>query len=151
MAELHLETEIAASAERVFDAIADLRGYDRWLSHEGSFGGTTEITPEPVALGTTYVEHESRGIRRGTVTEFERPRRITFAQPMTLKPKLAGVIDITVRFTLTPRDGSVHVDRDVTLTMPWSLKLVQPIVVRQFRSEGDRALNALKAFVEGSA
>ncbi len=150
MPELHLETDIASSAESVFDTIADLRTYSRWLTQEGSYGGTTDITPGPIALGSTYVEHESRGVRRGTVTEFDRPTRLTFHQPMTLRPRLAGVIDITVRYAITPRDGVVHVDRDVTLVMPWSLKLVQPIVVRQFRSESQRAMNALKAFLEGA-
>jgi uncharacterized protein YndB with AHSA1/START domain len=151
MAELHLEIDIAASAEKVFDTIADVRGYSRWLTQEGPYGGTTEVTPGPIALGTTYVESERRGVRRGTVTEFERPTRVTFDQPMTLRPKLAGVIDITVRYTLAPSDAGVHVDRDVTLQVPWSLKLAQPIVVRQFRSESQRTLDALKAFVEGSA
>jgi uncharacterized protein YndB with AHSA1/START domain len=150
MVEIHLQTEIAASPERVFDATADLRSYGQWLTREGPYGGTTEITPGPVALGTTYVEPERRGVRRGTVTEFERPVRVTFDQPMTLKPKLAGVIDITVRYTFTPSDAGVHVDRDMTLRLPWSLKLVQPMVVRQFRTESQRAMDALKAFVEGS-
>src|SRR5207253_426903 len=63
-------------------------------------------------------------------------------------PRLLGVIDILVRYTLTPAADSVHVSRDVTLSIPLALKPMQPYVVRQFRREGARTLSALKAFAE---
>jgi uncharacterized protein YndB with AHSA1/START domain len=149
MAELHLEVDVAAPAETVFDMLADVRRYGEWLDESASYRGTAEVRPDgPIAEGSTYVEPERRGVRRGTVTEFERPTRLTFHQPMTLKPKLAGVIDITVRYTLTPREDSVHVDRDVTIGLPWSLKLVQPVVARQFRTESQRTMDELKAYLE---
>jgi len=35
------------------------------------------------------------------VTEFERPVKITFHQPMTIRLH-AGTVDVTLRYTLTP-------------------------------------------------
>jgi hypothetical protein len=67
---------------------------------------------------------------------------------MTMKPRPLGIIDIDVSYTLTPTAVSVHVGRVVTLTIHWPLKLIQPLVVRQFRREGERTLLALKAFAE---
>jgi uncharacterized protein YndB with AHSA1/START domain len=148
MVEIHKEIDVEATAEEVFDLIVDLRGYGRWLPHSSAYEGTAEISPGPMAAGTTYVESSSSGVRRGTIAEFERPTRVTFEQPMTLKPRLLGSIGIRVRYTLTPSAGSVHLDRLVTIEIPWHLMLIQPVIVRQFRTEIDRTLGAMKAFAE---
>lgn len=145
--ELPSEADILCPAEKVFDLIIDFRGQDRWLTQSSSFRGTSEISANPVALGTTYRETEPFGVRNGTVTEFERPTKITFHQPMSMKLR-AGVVDAVVRYTLTPRGEVTHVRRVVTLRMPWMLKLVQPIVVRAFRLESGRTLVALKAYAD---
>ena len=149
MTELQFDADIHGTADSVFDAITDLRGYDRWLPTSATFPGTTEISTDPIATGTTYVESGPQGVRRGTVTEFDRPTTVAFHQPMTMKPKLLGVIDILVRYTLTPAAGAVRLSRTVTLSFGWPLKLMKPLVLRQFRQESERTMRALKAFVEG--
>jgi uncharacterized protein YndB with AHSA1/START domain len=148
MTQIRQEAEIEAPVEKIFAAIADLRGYDRWLAQSTVFEGITDISSDPIALGTTWSEPGPNGIRRGTVTEFEPPTRVTFHQPMTMSPRLLGTIGITVSLTLTPMTKSVHVSRVVTIGIPWPLKLVQPFVVRQFSAESGRTLNALKHFAE---
>ena len=148
MVEIRQEAEVAASAEKIFAAIVDLRGYDRWLATSSVFEGITEISSDPIRLGTTWREPGPSGVRNGTVTQFEPPTHVTFHQPMTLAPRILGVIDITVSLTLTPRANSVHVLRVVTVTVPWQLKVVHPLVVRRFRKESGRTLAALKAFAE---
>ena len=148
MAQIRQEAEIVASAEKIFAAIVDLRGYERWLPTSNVFEGITEISSDPVALGTTWAEPGPNGVRHGTVTEFDSPTRVTFHQPMTMRPRFLGVIDITVSISLTPSTESVHVRRVVTFRVPWPLKLVQPFVVRQFGMESGRTLAALKTFAE---
>ena len=145
--EIPCEAEIHSDAERIFDLITDLRGQDRWLSKSASFKGTTEISENPVTLGTTYVEREPMGIRSGEVTEFERPAKITFHQPMKMRAGL-GTMDIVLRYTLTPQGDSTLVRRASTVTLPWQLKLVRPIVIRTFRREGARTLTALKSHAD---
>jgi hypothetical protein len=86
-------------------------------------------------------------VRNGTVTEFDRPARITFRQPMTMKLH-AGTIDVTLRYTLTPGSGLTHVKRVVTISVPWPLKPLQPLLVRAFRTESRRTLLALKAYAD---
>jgi uncharacterized protein YndB with AHSA1/START domain len=147
--ELQLDIDVQAPPAVVFDLIADLRGYDRWLTTSKSFPGTTEVSTDPVAVGTTYVESGPDGMRRGTVTELERPERVAFHQPMSLKPGLLGAIDILVRYTLTPTEGGTHVHRTVTLALPWQLKPAQPLVMRRFRGESERTMAALKTRAEG--
>jgi uncharacterized protein YndB with AHSA1/START domain len=148
MTQLQLEAEIAAPVEKIFAAIVDLRGYERWLGTSNVFEGITDISSEPIALGTTWSERGPNGVRRGTVTEFEPPTRVTFHQPMTMSPRFLGIIDITVSMTLTPTPLSVHVRRVVTIGIPWPLKVAQPLVLRQFRTESGRTLLALKHFAE---
>ena len=147
MTELKLDADVGFPAEKVFDLITDFGGQERWLAPSSSFRGTTVISPGPVALGTKYRESEPFGVRNGTVTEFERPAKVTFHQPMTIKLH-AGTIDVTVRYTLTPNAGSTHVTRVVTLGVPWSLKLFQPVLVSAFRKESKRTLLALKAYAD---
>lgn len=151
MVQIHQEADISAPADRIFAAICDLRGYDRWLPASQVFRGITEISSDPIGPGTTWAEPGPNGVRHGTVTTFEPPRQVTFDQPMTLRPGFLGTIDITVDLTLTPTPGSVHVRREVTIDIPWPLKLVQPLIVRQFRVESGRTLLALKDHAERPA
>jgi uncharacterized protein YndB with AHSA1/START domain len=148
MTDIHLEAEIHADAEAVFDAIVDLRGYDHWLPVSKAFPGISEISPGPVGAGTTYVESGPRGVRHGTITEFERPTRVTFRQRMTMRPGLLGVIGIESTYSLAPSGDSIRVRRVVRVTLGWPLKLVRPLVLRQFRQEGRRTMLALQLACE---
>jgi uncharacterized protein YndB with AHSA1/START domain len=143
------EADIRCPAEQIFDLITDFRGQERWLAKSSAFRGTTEISSDPVTLGTTYREPGPFGVRNGTVTEFERPAKITFHQPMTMRLH-AGTVDVILRYTLAPASsaGMTHVARVVTLTVPPSLRLVQPVLVRAFRTESARTLGALKAYAD---
>lgn len=141
------EADIRCPAETIFDLITDFRGQDRWLTASSAFHGTFEISSNPVTLGTTYREPGPFGVRNGSVTEFERPTRVTFHQPMTMKLGL-GTVDVTVRLTLTPGEATTHVKRVVTIDVPWRLKPVQPLLAREFRVESARTLHALKAYAD---
>jgi uncharacterized protein YndB with AHSA1/START domain len=145
--EIPCEADIRCSAEKIFDLITDFRGQDRWLAESSSFRGTTEVSSDPVTLGTTYREPGPLGVRNGTVTEFERPTKITFHQPMTMKLH-AGIIDVTLRYTLAQGGWSTHVRRVVTIGVPGPLKPLQPLVVQAFRAESRRTLLALKAYAD---
>jgi uncharacterized protein YndB with AHSA1/START domain len=106
--ELKFEAEIRSSAERVFSLLAELRDYNRWLPGSSAFHGTVSISEGPIAVGTTYVEPGPLGTRHGVVTAMDRPTRLAFEQPMTLKPPFLGVIGIKLFHTLTPKRSSVH-------------------------------------------
>jgi len=151
MARFHFESEMHSTAERVFAAIVDLRGYHRWLTPSKSFGETTDLSSDPITLGTTFLDSGPGGVRHGVVTEFAPPTRVTFHMPMTMRPRLLGTIDIHVIYALTSTATAVHVRRDGTVTVHGPLKLVRPVVVRQIQNESERTLLALKAFVETQA
>jgi hypothetical protein len=139
--------DIHCPAGTIFDLIVDLRGQRRWLTRSSSFRGTEDVSENPVRIGSTYREPGPLGVRNGTVTEFERPAKITFHQPMTLRLQL-GTIDVTMRYTLDQQAETTHVERHVTLGIPRSLRLLQPVVVGAFRGESARTLRALKAYAD---
>ncbi len=147
MVELPAAADIRCSAETIFDLIIDFPGQARWLTKSSAFHGTHEVSSGPVGLGTTYTEPGPFGVRHGEVTELERPTKVTFHQPMTLKLH-SGTLDVTVRYTLTPGSGTTRVNRVVTLGIPWTLRLFQPVLAREFRVESGRTLLALKAYAD---
>ncbi len=145
MADIASEENVRCRVERIFDVISDLGGQDRWLAKPVAFRGITDISPDSVEF-TTFCELGPLGVRQGTVvTEYDRPSKITFCEPMSLR---AGKIDITVCYTLTPSDGSTRVERVVTIRVPWQLKLLQPLMVRAIRANSRRTLLALRAYCE---
>jgi hypothetical protein len=84
--EIPLEADVRCSAEGIFDVITDSQGQDRWLARSAAFKGTVDVSNNPVGLGSTYREPTPQGVRCGEVIEFDRPTRITFHQPMSLRP-----------------------------------------------------------------
>lgn len=142
------QADIRGPAGQIFDMIIDFGGQDRWLARSSAFRGTTQISSDPVTLGTTYREPGPLGVRNGEVTELERPVKVTFHQPMTMRLH-TGTIDVTLRYTLTPGPATTHVTRVVTLGIPPSMTLLRPVIIRAFRVESARTLMALKAHLDG--
>ncbi|HYQ67851.1 SRPBCC family protein [Actinophytocola sp.] len=148
MPTISLTTRIRGSAEDTFEALTDLRGYGRWLDLSADYPGTVDITQGPVQAGTEYVERSRLGVRRGVVTALRAPEHVVFHQPMTLRPRFFGVIEIVVSYSVTPVDGSVALERVVELTLPPVVRPFAPLILARFRKESERTVRALKAFVE---
>lgn len=148
MPDLASDADIARPASQIFDIIIDLAHQDRWLTESSAFKGTTDISTDPVLLGTTYREAGPLGVRNGVITEFDPPSSITFEQPMTLKWRL-GILGVTLRYTLTTAEGGgTHVHRVCSLDVPAHLAPLKPVLVRAFRTESARTLAALKTYAD---
>jgi len=142
---------IEGSPETIFDLIADMPNYDRWLPGSKAFGAITEITPYPVRLGTTFLDAGPMGQRPGSVTEYDRPKSIAFHLTMLLKQgPLTAHVDVHIRYSLEPSDRATLVIRalDLTIQIPGLLKIVEPLVIAAFRKENVRILAELKRYVE---
>ena len=66
---------IEGAPQTIFDLIADMPNYSRWLPGSDAFGGTTEVSPYPVRLGTTYLDAGQRA--RGPALSPSMGRRST--------------------------------------------------------------------------
>jgi uncharacterized protein YndB with AHSA1/START domain len=89
---------IEAPPETIFDLIADMPNYGRWLPGSEAFGGATEVSPYPVRFGTTYLDGGPAGQRPGSVTEYDPPKHTAFHHTMlSEKGPLAANIGVHIR------------------------------------------------------
>jgi hypothetical protein len=120
MSTLHpkFTARIEGSPETIFDLIADMPNYGRWLPGSEAFGGTTEVSPCPVHLGTTYLDAGPAGQRPGSVTGYYRPKYIAFHHTILLKRgPLTANIDVHIRYRLEPVERATSVVRDLDLAI----------------------------------
>ena len=149
-AHMQFTSQIAGPPELIFDLVADMPNYGRWLPDSDVFGGTVNVTPYPVRLGTTYVD-AGPVEKPGKVTEFDPPKHISFHHTVQVRQKLLNTdIDARIRYTLTPKDGGTFVLRELDLVMdlPAIYRLASPFILRSFRKENVRTLACLKQYVE---
>jgi uncharacterized protein YndB with AHSA1/START domain len=151
MSEAHLRftSRIAGPPEVVFDLVADLPNYGRWLPGSSAFEGTADVTPYPVCLGTTY--RETGPVQKpGRVTEFDRPRHIGFQHTVQIRSPIHTDVEARIRYTLEPSQGGTAVLRELDLTyeLRGLLKLLTPVLLAGFRKENLRTLGCLKRYVE---
>ena len=148
--DLRFLTHIKGSPDTIFDLVADMPNYGRWLPDSSAFGGTVDVTPYPVRLGTTYVD--AGPIQKpGSVTEYDRPKHISFHHTVQLRRTfLNSDIDAQIRYTFDPENGGTSVDRRLVLTFNLTgvSYLLLPILIYGFRKENNRTLAALKRYVE---
>ena len=148
--ELRFLTYIAGPPETIFDLVADMPNYGRWLADSSAFGGTVDVTPYPVRLGTTYLD--AGPIQKpGSVTEYDRPKHISFHHIVQLRRTFLNTdVDAGIRYTFETRDDGTFVERRLALTfdLHGASRLALPLLVYGFRKENNRTLAALKKHVE---
>ena len=77
--ELELTRTIRAPAAEVFTRLADIEGYDEWMPAKGSIRRhSTQTSPGPPAVGTTYEDVTLMGQIPGEIVELEPPRRLVY-------------------------------------------------------------------------
>ena len=148
--ELRFTAEIRGSAQTIFDLVADMPNYGKWLPDSSAFGGTIDVAPYPVRLGTTYLD--AGPIEKpGSVTEYDPPRHIAFHHVVQLRQGfLSTDVDARIRYTFEPKDGTTFVDRRLALQFDLHglQRVALPLILQGFRKENDRTLAALKKYVE---
>jgi hypothetical protein len=147
----HFTTRIEGFPETIFGLIAEMPNYGRWLPGSEAFGETTEVSPYPVRLGTTYLDAGPAGQRPGSVTGYDPPKYIAFHHTMLLKQgPLTANIDVHYHYAFEPVEGATCVIRDLDLTIriPGLMKLAEPLVVSALRKENVRIFAELIRYVE---
>jgi hypothetical protein len=148
---LRFTSQIQAPSEVIFDLVADMPNYGRWLPDSAAFGGTVNVTPYPVQLGTTYLD-AGPVEKPGRVTEFNRPNSIGFQYTVQIRQRvLTTDIEAGVRYAFEPQRNGTFVIRELHLVAdlrgPW--RLAMPFVLAGFRKENLRTLAQLKRYAEG--
>lgn len=152
-------TPIAADPDEVFALIIDLPGYNDWLPHSAAYKGTTEISGNPLTVGSKYVERSPSGTRQGEVVQLDHAQRhVAFKQPMRLIPGLTIQIRVDMKVNEVGGEGSTDVravscvvDRTVALQFPWYMLPVAGVITGQFEEEIKRTMTEMKNHCEKRA
>ena len=147
---MRFTSQIAGLPNVIFDLVADMPNYPRWLPDSASFGGTINVSPYPVRLGTTYLD--AGPIEKpGSVTEFDRPTHIGFRHTVQIRRgPIRADIDARIRYSFEPRSGGTFVQRELELTshLQGLARLLKAVILWSFRKENVRTLAKLKHYVE---
>lgn len=143
MPELHFSVDINRPPEAVFNLIADVAHYSRWLPPSKTYVETLDLSDSPIKQGTTYVDKNASNVMRGEVSECTPYSRIVFHQATKDRS-----LDITIHYDFAAKGKGTHLARTVTIATGGILRLLQPIVVSRTRQENQRLIGAMKAYLE---
>jgi len=151
---------VAAPADVLFELLADMPRYGRWLPGSDQYGSTTDVEPYPVRLGSRYRDGKPDGSGRdwwGTVTAFRPPGALDFHHTIHVK-QLFATVDVHIHYSLEPaNDGKDSEAADTTLVtrwlvldvrMPAVVRPLRPMMIAAFDKENVRTMAALKKYAE---
>ena len=147
-------TSIAASPDVLFDLLADMPNYGRWLPGSAAFGSTTEVDPYPVRLGSRYHDGKPGAQGKdwwGTVTGFQPPGALDFHHVIHVA-QVRATVDVHIHYSLEQEDGRTSVTRWLVLdvSMPLILRPLRRAITSNFDRENVRTMAALKSHAEAA-
>ncbi len=148
-------SKVSASQELLFELLSDMPHYGRWLPSSDQFGGTTDVQPYPVQLGSRY--HDGRPGEPGkewwgTVTGFQRPGSIDFHHTIAIR-QLRATVDVHIHYSLEPAETGTVVSRWLVLdvSMPAAIRPLRSAITARFDKENLRTMAAVKQYAETHA
>ena len=141
-------TVIQAPASKVFERLADLPGYGRWMHRTGLFRGCRLTSQPPVRRGTTYLDSTRMGTFDGEVTEFVPPTRIAFRE--TLRWSGSPMTQARPEYTLEADQSATVVHHVAVGELYGWMRLMKPAAAWMANRERSRTLNSLKHSLESS-
>lgn len=146
---VRVETLINRSPETVFQLLADLTGYAAWLPPSPIHKEITDVSEQPVQVGTTYLDKGQTYEMRGEVTKYKPYTRLAFHQSAFInQPGARGELDIHIRYMLTAKEEGTRVLRTCEIHTTDLLAIFQSSVVEPLRKESERILQRMKWYLE---
>ena len=139
-------TVIARPLEVVFERLADLPGYRRWMHRTGLFRRSELTSESPVRQGTTYFDATRMGTFEGEVTQFVPPSRLAFRE--TLHWFGSGVSQARPEYVLDARDGATVVHHVAVGELFGWMRFMRPAAALMARVERNRTLDSLRRSLE---
>jgi hypothetical protein len=145
-------SQVAAPLDILFELLADMPNYGRWLPDSEQFGRTTDVEPYPVQLGSRYHDGKPDGPGRdwwGTVTGFQPPGSLDFHQTIAVT-QLRATVDVHIHYSLEPESATTRVSRWLVLdiSMPAITRPLRRLIIRSFDKENLRTMAAVKKYAE---
>ena len=139
-------TVVRRPVDVVFERLADVPGYRRWMHRTGLFRRSGLTSEAPVRQGTTYVDATWMGTFEGEVTEFAPPSRLAFRE--TLNWFGSGRTQARPEYLLEA-DGDATVVHHVAVgeLFGW-MRVMKPAAALMAKVERTRTLTSLKRSLE---
>lgn len=139
-------TVVQRPVSEVFERLADLSGYGRWMHRTGLFRRCVLTSEGPVRTGTTYVDSTRMGAFDGEVTEFVPPTRIAFRE--TLRWFGSPMTQARPEYSLEG-DGTATVVHHVAVGELYGwMRFTKPAAALLARLERSRTVSSLKRSLE---
>jgi uncharacterized protein YndB with AHSA1/START domain len=140
------QTVIQRPVSEVFERLADLPGYERWMHRNGLFRRCRLTSETPVQQGTTYVDATRMGTFEGEVTVFEPPTRIAFAE--TLRWFGSPLTQARPEYVLEGDEGATVVHHVAVGELYGWMRFIKPGAAWLANLERSRTLDSLKRSLE---
>ena len=139
-------TVIERPVDVVFERLADVPGYGRWMHHTGLFRRCRLTSPAPVREGTTYQDATRMGTFEGEVVEFSRPSRLAFRETLTWFG--APMTQARPEYRLEADDDATVVHHVAVGELYGWFRLMKPAAALMAKAERSRTLKSLKRSLE---
>ncbi len=144
--------KVGAGPEVVFDLLADMPNYGRWLPQSDQFAGTTDVEPYPVRFGSRYRDGRPGEAGKewlGSVVGFRRPGSIDFRHTINVR-QLNATIDVHIHYSFEEDGECTAVTRWLVLdvSMPIVFRPLRPAITSRFDKENLRTMAAVKRYAE---
>jgi hypothetical protein len=146
------DSQVAAPPGVLFELLADMPNYGRWLPGSAQFARTTDVEPYPVQLGSRY--HDGKPDEPGQdwwglVTGFQHPGSLDFHHAITVT-QLRATVDVHIHYSCEPENAGTKVSRWLVLdiAMPIIARPLRGLIIRRFDQENRRTMAAVKAYAE---
>lgn len=139
-------TVVRRPIDEVFERLADLPDYGRWMHRTGLFRRCGLTSEGPVRQGTTYVDATRMGTFQGEVTEFASPSRIAFRE--TLSRFGSPMMQARPEYSLEA-DGDTTVVHHVAVGELYGwMRIMKPAAAVMANVERSRTVKSLKRSLE---
>jgi hypothetical protein len=142
---------IEAKPQQVFDLLADLRAYNKWLASSDTFNRLDHITDAVPQLGTTYNDIGANSRMIGKIVQFNPPFQLAFQQSSAIDLFLpVGHIDIGIHYTLLQEETGTRVHRQQDIKLRGLIKIFENRLAKTIQKENIRILESAQRYLEGT-
>jgi hypothetical protein len=137
-------SSVAAPPKSLFELVADMPSYGRWLLGSDQFAETTDVEPYPVQLGSRYHDGKPKEPGNdwwGTVTGYQPPGSVDFHQTIQVR-QLRATVDVRIHYSFEPDHGVTRVARWLVLDirMPGLFRPLRRAIIAAFDKENVRTM-----------
>lgn len=141
------QTVVRRPVSEVFERLADLPGYRRWMHRDGVFGATELTSPPPIRAGTAYVDRTRMGRFVGQVTEHVPATRLAFSETLSWFGR--PLTQARPSYVLEADGDSTVVHHVAEAELYGPMRVFRPAVAWMVARERSHTLASLKRSLEG--